>query len=220
MAKTNQQPEEHTPPLRVLIADDVQETRRSTRLMLATIPTVEVVATARDGRQAVDLTKKHKPDIAIMDVRMPEMDGLTAIRAMLDVHPQMVCIVMSTERDSQTLRDAMSVGARAYLIKPYTLEELGQVIQQAGEVVRSLQQRTIEAEQLRSQRDAYLKQLAQEYTNTKRTDDQAIEVFEELASNPECELRWMRTLAMIYVIRQEWDKLVPLAQRLQHRAST
>src|SRR5690349_20530651 len=66
--------------LRVLIADDVQETRRNTRLMLATIDDVEVVAIAANGIQAVELTEEHHPDILLLDINMPEMDGLTAYR--------------------------------------------------------------------------------------------------------------------------------------------
>ena len=63
--------------LRVLIADDIQETRRNTRLMLATIDDVEVVAIASNGVQAVQLAKEHHPDIVLLDINMPEMDGLT-----------------------------------------------------------------------------------------------------------------------------------------------
>ena len=62
-----------------------------------------------------------------------------------------------------------------------------------------------------------LKQLAKEYAKNRRTDDQAVEVFEHLASNPTCELRWLRTLAMIYVIRQDWGKLKNLAIKLEQR---
>ena len=62
--------------LRFLIADDVTETRRSTRLMLSLIPGAEVVAIAKDGREAVELARQHKPDFALMDVNMPHMNGL------------------------------------------------------------------------------------------------------------------------------------------------
>ena len=64
--------------LRVLIADDIQETRRNTRLMLATIDDVEVVAIAANGVQAVQFAREHHPDIVLLDINMPEMDGLTA----------------------------------------------------------------------------------------------------------------------------------------------
>ena len=73
--------------LRVLIADDVQETRRNTRLMLATIDDVEVVAIAANGLQAVQLTEEHHPDILLLDINMPEMDGLSAYRKIAQTHP-------------------------------------------------------------------------------------------------------------------------------------
>jgi YesN/AraC family two-component response regulator len=84
--------------LRVLIADDIVEMRRSTRLMLTLVPDVEVVAIAHNGREAVEMTHKHKPDIALMDVNMPEMDGLDAIKLMMQTHPPLVCVVVSAER--------------------------------------------------------------------------------------------------------------------------
>jgi lipopolysaccharide biosynthesis regulator YciM len=64
-----------------------------------------------------------------------------------------------------------------------------------------------------------LKQLANEYAKNRRTDDQAVRVYEQLAANPACELRWLRTLAMIYVIRQEWGKLRNLAARLEFQGN-
>src|SRR6266508_6672902 len=79
--------------LRVLIADDIQETRRNTRLMLATIDDVEVVAIASNGVQAVDLSKEHHPDIVLLDINMPEMDGLSAYRRIAQIHPDRKSVV-------------------------------------------------------------------------------------------------------------------------------
>ena len=110
--------------LRVLIADDIQETRRNTRLMLATIDDVEVVAIAANGLQAVELTEEHHPDILLLDINMPEMDGLTAYRKIAQKHPDIGCIIVSAEKDTTTLRTAMSIGVQEYLIKPFTIEEL------------------------------------------------------------------------------------------------
>src|SRR5574339_730237 len=95
---------------RVLIADDVQETRRNTRLMLATIDDVEVVAIAANGVQAVQLAEQHHPDILLLDINMPEMDGLSAYRKIAQVHPDIGCIIISAEKDTITLRTAMSIG--------------------------------------------------------------------------------------------------------------
>ena len=98
--------------LRVLIADDVQETRRNTRLMLATIDYVEVVAIAANGIQAMQLTEEHHPDILLLDINMPEMDGLTAYRNIARAHPDIGCIIVSAEKDTTTLRTAMSLGVQ------------------------------------------------------------------------------------------------------------
>mgnify|MGYP003449879895 FL=1 len=94
------QPEiSHKQKLRVLIADDIQETRRNTRLMLATIDDVEVVAIAANGVQALQLAKEHHPDLVLLDINMPEMDGLTAYREIAKVHPEIGCIIISAEKD-------------------------------------------------------------------------------------------------------------------------
>ena len=203
--------------LRVLIADDVQETRRNTRLMLATIDDVEVVAIAANGIQAVQLTAEHHPDILLLDINMPEMDGLTAYRKIAQAHPDIGCIIVSAEKDTTTLRTAMSIGVQEYLIKPFTIEELETAIARVYPRVQETRRKLIQAEQLRRKNEAYLQQLASEYAKTRRTDDQAIEVFERLAENTHCEARWLQNLAMIYVIRQMWGRLKVLAEKVEQR---
>jgi YesN/AraC family two-component response regulator len=203
--------------LRVLIADDVQETRRNTRLMLATIDDVEVVAIAANGLQAVQLADEHHPDILLLDINMPEMDGLSAYRKIAQIHPDIGCIVISAEKDTTTLRTAMSIGVQEYLIKPFTIEELETAIGRVNERVQQTRQKLIQADQLRRRNEAYLQQLAKEYAKTRRTDDQAIEVFEQLAKNPQCETRWLQNLAMIYIVRQMWGRLKILAEKVEQR---
>ena len=203
--------------LRVLIADDVQETRRNTRLMLATIDDVEVVAIASNGVQAVDLAKEHHPDIVMLDINMPEMDGLSAFRRIAQIHPDTGCIIISAEKDTTTLRTAMSIGVQEYLIKPFTGDELEVAIARVSERVAQTRQKIAQAEQLKRRNEAYLKQLASEYARTRRTDNQAVEVFEQLAENPQCEARWLQNLAMIYIVRQDWGKLKILATKVEQR---
>ncbi|MBN1149151.1 MAG: response regulator [Anaerolineales bacterium] len=206
------------PRLRVLIADDTQETRRSTRLMLSTNPMVTVVAIAQNGRQALELARQQRPDIAIVDINMPEMDGLSAIQHMMQAQPELCCIVISAERESDMLRKAMSVGAREYLVKPFTIEELEQAIERMSRLVFANQRRMDEVTQQRAQYELNLKRLAEEYIKSRRTDNQAVEVFERLAANPDCELRWLVALGMVYMFRQEWSKLKALAERLERRS--
>jgi pilus assembly protein CpaE len=188
--------------MRVLIADDIQETRRSTRLMLAMIPDVEVVAIASNGLQAVNMAREHHPDIVVLDINMPEMDGLSAFKKIAQIHPDTGCIIISAENESTTLREAMSLGIRDYLFKPFTVDELEQAVEQVSARLEKTRQSYAKEQQLRKKNEAYLKQLAEEFARNRRTDAKAVEVFEHLAANPACELRWLRTLAMIYVIRQ------------------
>ncbi len=199
---------------RVLIADDVLETRRNTRLMLADNPMVDIVAIAHDGQEAVDLAKKHQPDIALLDINMPKMNGFEAFQEMHKIFPTMACVIISAEDDNQSFRSAMNVGAREYLVKPFTVYQLNNAVKRVGDIVKSEREKADVSQRLRVQRASYLIQLAHEYSKSRRTDDEALEVFEQLAANPKCELRWLRTLAMLYVIRQEWLKLQVLAGRL------
>jgi two-component system response regulator YesN len=205
--------------MRVLIADDVQETRRNTRLMLAMIDDVEVVAIASNGLQAVQLAKEHHPDIVFLDINMPEMDGLTAYREILKTHPDTGCVIISAEKDTGVLRTAMSIGVQEYLIKPFTIEELESAVARVHERVDQTRRKLAQTDQLQRQREAYLVQLAVEYARSRRTDDQAIEVFEQLAENPRCEMRWLQNLAMIYIVRKKWGRLKILAEKVEQRTT-
>lgn len=206
--------------LRVLIADDVMETRRSTRLMLTLIPEVEVVAIAHNGRQAIDMSLKHMPDIALMDVQMPEMDGLTAIREMIQMRPDLACIVISAERDRDTLRRAMIAGARDYLLKPYTSDQISEVMHRVIAMVRAQKPPKaapkVETGPLNSDRKAYLQRMAGSYLRARRTDDETVAVLEELASDPYCDENWLTALSMVYLVRRQWRELQQVAQRLEH----
>jgi YesN/AraC family two-component response regulator len=203
--------------LRVLIADDIQETRRNTRLMLATIDDVEVVAIASNGLQAVELAKEQHPDIVLLDINMPELDGLSAYRRIAQMNPATGCIIISAEKDTTTLRTAISIGVQEYLIKPFTVEELETAIERVRGLVEKQRLKIAQDTQIRKQREAYLAQLAVEYAKTRRTDDKAVEVFEQLAANPHCEARWLQNLAMIYIVRQDWGKLRILATKVEQR---
>lgn len=203
--------------LNVLIADDIQVTRRNTRLMLAMNPGVNVVAIAKNGKQAIQMARDTQPDIVIMDINMPEVDGLSAIEAIKKVDPDIACIVISGEKDSQTLRRAISVGASEYLIKPFTVDELNLAVKKASQKIIKKRKEEVQIERIRQQREAYVAQLASEYARSRRFDEKAVAVFEHLAKNPNCELKWLRILAMIYVIRQDWGKLHILTKRLDQQ---
>lgn len=205
-----------TPPprLRVMIADDVAEMRRSTRLMLTMIPNVEIVAIAKDGREAIAMAREFKPDIALMDVNMPHTNGLQAIAAMRAERPDLACIILSAERDTETLLEALAVGARGYLTKPYTTEQLIETVARVSKHLLVKQHQSDQVAQLRQQRDVILKELAVEYVKQQRTDAKAMRVLEQVTSDPQCDRRLLVALAWIYVQRQEWEKLKVLKKRL------
>lgn len=204
--------------VRVLIADDFQETRRSVRLMLSMNPDVIVVAIAKDGAEAVELAREHHPDIAILDINMPKVNGLEAFKEISQMHPDTGCIIITADRDTTPLGMAMSLGAQEFLLKPFSIEELNEAVDRVAVMVEKSRQKLVEAGKIYQKSEGYLKQLANEYAKSKRTDDEALGVFEQLADNPECELHWLRTLAMLYIIRQEWGKLKALSARLEKRA--
>jgi YesN/AraC family two-component response regulator len=202
--------------MRVLIADDIQETRRMTRLMLSTL-NVEVVAIASNGVQAVEMAKEQHPDIVLLDFNMPEMDGLTAFKNIARIYPDTGCIMISAQDDSTTLRKAISLGVHEYLVKPFTMEELETALEQVTARLKETREKFKQSDQSQKKTEAYLEQLADEYTKARRTDDQAMRLFEQLADNPECKVQWLKTLALIYAIRQEWGKLKVLSARLEQQ---
>ncbi len=203
--------------LRMLIADDIQETRRNTRLMVSTLDNLEVVAMASNGRQAIEMAMEHHPDIVLMDINMPIMDGMSAARQILKSAPDIGCIIISGERDPETIRDAMSIGIQEYLIKPFTIDELESAVERVSNRLEEAGKSNVRVDQSRVKSEANLKQLADEYIKSKRTDDQAIEVFEQLVDSPDFDLRWIQTLAIIYVLRQMWDRLKNLAEKIEQR---
>jgi len=201
--------------LRVLIADDIQETRRNINLMISTLDNLEVVAIASNGRQALEMTTQYYPDIVVMDINMPIMDGLTAAGQILKIAPDIGCIIISGERDSETIQDAMSLGIEEYLIKPFTVDELAMAVERVRNRLEKIG--NTQAGQTYVKNEAELKQLADEYVKSKRTDDQAIEVFEQLIDSPDCDLLWVQTLAIIYALRQKWGELKNLAEKIERR---
>lgn len=201
--------------LRVLIADDVQETRRNTRLMIAALDHVEVVAIATNGLQAVEMTREHHPDIVILDVNMPEMDGLTAFKNIVRQYPYMGCIIISAENDKATLQMAKSIGVQEYLIKPFIIQELESAVDRVSIYIKEARRKYDQTEENRKKAIASLEQQAAEHMKAKRTDDEALHVYEQLADQPDCSPRWLKALVMIYVIRQDWARLKMTAARLE-----
>lgn len=205
---------------RVLIADDVHETRRNTRVMLSMIDSIEVVAIATDGLQAIEMAREYKPDIIVLDINMPKVNGLLAYKKISQTNPQTACIIISAEKDPSAFRAAMSIGIQNYLIKPFTTDELDKAVADVIKRLDANETKSAQTGHLLEKNETYLRQLAEEYTKAKRTDDKAIEVFEEVINLPNCEMRWVQTLAMIYIVRQKWSKLKLLAERIERHTKT
>lgn len=201
--------------MRVLIADDVMETRRSTRLMMTLVPDAKVVAVAQNGREALEMVHRHNPDVVLMDLNMPEMDGLKAISLLRQHRPEITCIILSAERNRDTVKEAMQLGVQDYLIKPFTSDQLLVVMQRVREQVVHSNWQQLQGQKMRLERQTELKKLAEEFIQTRRTDGRAMAVFEELAATPDCDPRYLRTLALIYVFRRQWHRLKLLAHHLE-----
>src|SRR5919202_3982720 len=109
---------------RLVIADDHAHVRSDIKSMLAGEPDLEVVGEAADGREAVEICRRLRPDLVLMDVRMPEMDGLEATRAIKEELPLTSVIVVTMEENPDYLLEAVRVGAAGYVLKGATPHRL------------------------------------------------------------------------------------------------
>ncbi len=121
-----------TEKIRVVIVDDIAETRENIRKLLQFEPDVEVVGVARTGREAIDISKDVKPDVLLMDINMPDMDGIAATEIIRKTVPFAQIIILSIQNDPNYMRRAMLAGARDFLTKPPTIDELNSAIRRAG----------------------------------------------------------------------------------------
>ncbi len=110
--------------IRVLIVDDIPETRENVRKLLAFEADIEVVGVAGTGREAVQIARDTQPNIVMMDINMPDMDGITAVEMISRDIPIAQVIMMSVQSEADYLRRSMLAGARDFLTKPFTSEDL------------------------------------------------------------------------------------------------
>jgi pilus assembly protein CpaE len=122
--------------IKVLIADDVEETRKNIRLLLELDQMITVVGEAGNGREAVELTNSIQPDVVLMDINMPDVDGIKATEAISVATPQVAVIIVSVQGEQEYLKRAMLAGAKEYLIKPFTADELSSTIKRVVELHR------------------------------------------------------------------------------------
>jgi DNA-binding NarL/FixJ family response regulator len=110
--------------LRILVVDDHDVVRRGLRAFLEAHPGWKVVGEAVNGRDAVEMAKQLKPDVTVMDIRMPEMDGLEATRSILETAPLTAVLIFTLHRSQQMVQEAVRAGARGYVLKSDTSSNL------------------------------------------------------------------------------------------------
>jgi NarL family two-component system response regulator LiaR len=126
------EPEIVEPPHRgrVIIADDHELARLGLRTMLAPEPDLEVVGEAATGREAVDLSHRLQPDLVLMDIRMPDLDGLVATRAIKEDLPRTSILIVTLSEDPDYLLEALRVGAAGFVLKDASRREVVAAVRQ------------------------------------------------------------------------------------------
>ncbi len=123
-----------TEKITLLIVDDIPETRENLRKLLYFESNIEVVGMAGNGREAIQKAKALQPHIVLMDINMPDMDGITASQEITRAAPACQVIMMSVQGETDYLRRSMLAGAADFLIKPFTSEELSSSIRRVYEM--------------------------------------------------------------------------------------
>ena len=126
------------PRIRVLAADDQRVVREGLAMLLGLLPDVEVVGTAADGEEALTLAGELRPDVILMDLRMPRVDGVEATRRLRASHPEIKVVVLSTYADDRSVIDALRAGALGYLTKDAGADEIRQALQRVASGQASL----------------------------------------------------------------------------------
>jgi DNA-binding NarL/FixJ family response regulator len=126
-------------PAGLVIADDHDLMRSGLRALLTDVPNLQVLGEAANGREALELCRRFEPDLVLMDVRMPEMDGLTATRAIKHRYPRTSVLVLTVHENQSYMLEALKAGAAGYILKDAPRKELlgaiGRVLE--GEVTLS-----------------------------------------------------------------------------------
>ena len=120
--------------IRLLVIDDIAETRENLRKLLSFDPAIEIVGAAGSGTEGIALAKQLQPNVILMDINMPDMDGITATEVIMRELPATEVVMLSVQGETDYLRRAMLAGARDYLIKPPSGDELMGTIHRAYEM--------------------------------------------------------------------------------------
>ena len=120
--------------IRVLIVDDIAETRENIRKLLQFEADFEIVGAARNGNEGIELAKELQPDVILMDINMPDIDGITATETIRGDVPNAQIVILTVQADPNYMRRAMLAGARDFLTKPPSVDEMLAAIRRAGEL--------------------------------------------------------------------------------------
>jgi len=120
-------------PLRIIVADDQASVREGLVLLLGGLPGIEVVASAANGEQAIELVAEHHPDAILLDLHMPVLDGTETTRRLTAEHPQVAVVVLTTYLDDTSVLKALQAGARSYLTKDADHTEIASALRAAAE---------------------------------------------------------------------------------------
>jgi DNA-binding NarL/FixJ family response regulator len=118
--------------IRVVVADDQQAVREGLVALLGLLDDITVVGSAGNGREAVETVAKHPADVVLMDLRMPELDGVAATRLIRRDHPGTAVVVLTTYADDTSIADALRAGARGYLTKDAGRAEIAAALRSAA----------------------------------------------------------------------------------------
>lgn len=122
--------------IKVLLVDDIPETRENLKKLLAFESDIQIVGSASTGREGLEIAASTKPDIILMDINMPDMDGITATEQIAKAVPSAAVVMMSVQSESDYLRRAMLAGARDFLTKPISGDDLYSTIRRVYELNR------------------------------------------------------------------------------------
>ncbi len=131
--------------IRVIIVDDIAETRENVRKLLQFESDIEVIGAAKSGKEGIEFAKEQDPDVVLMDINMPDMDGISATEAILRSQPHVQVIILSVQGDQNYMRRAMLAGARDFLTKPPMADELISAIRRAGEMAQNERKKSAQA---------------------------------------------------------------------------
>lgn len=126
-------------PIRLMVVDDHEMLREGLRFMLRNEPDLAIVCEAEDGAQAIGLIEEARPDVVLLDVRMPNVDGLEALRRIRDRWPDLPVVILTVYDDPEYVEEALACGASGYLLKSVPQEELVRAVRAVSDGAGYLQ---------------------------------------------------------------------------------